>query len=198
MTKEEQEKEKQEAEQRKRWLVIEEKRKSREKYETKEMSGWMYVGPMLGLVVAAIAGIMIWLSGSSDVEWLWQIVGIAMAPLLILSFTSGIEDDWKISLAAKMELDSKKKEVDENGDYHPDFSFGGMALNGFKYQYGYLYTDKALYYWAYALAKFVAGLSSITFGIGAIILGFIWLGSISIAPDNNNYNFTDNYRYESK
>ena len=48
---------------RQHWLSIERSRKEREQYEIKEISGWMYVGPFVGLLVAGIAGVMIWLSG---------------------------------------------------------------------------------------------------------------------------------------
>lgn len=185
-TKEEQEKQKQEAERRKRWLAIEEKRKTRESYEVKEISGWMYFGPFLGLLVAIIAGIMIWLSGESEAGGLWWIVGIGIAPLMLLGFTSDIDDSWKASVAAKEELENKKgkPDSDSEGEDYFSSSFGSAerTLNGFKYKYDYIYTDSVLSHYFYVLTKFVSGFSTVAFALLAAVLLFIWLGSISIAP----------------
>src|SRR3989344_5677345 len=84
----EEQKKKEEEKTRQHWLSVEGNRKKREQYEIKEISGWMYFGPFIGLVVSVIAGIMIWLSGSGDAEGLWWIVGIGLAPLMLLGFTS--------------------------------------------------------------------------------------------------------------
>ena len=183
-TKEELEKQKQEAERRKRWLAIEEKRKTREAYEIKEISGWMYFGPFLGLLVTVIAGIMIWLLGSDEAGGLWWIVGIGLAPLMLLGFTSDVDDNWKASVAAKEELESKKDKHNSEDEDYLSSSFGSSerTLNGFKYKYDYIYTDSVISYWFYVLTKFVLGLSTIAFALITAVLLFMWLGSISIAP----------------
>jgi len=182
MTKEEQEKAKQKEEKKKHWLSIEAERKSREKYEMKEFSGWMYFGPCIGLIIAAVAGFLIWASGSENAGSLWWVVGISLAPLILLGFTSDFDDEWKVSCEAKYELQEKKGKRNFDDENPFNFEFGSYQLNGFNYKNGYIYTDSIFSYWLYTLAKFVSSLSSIIFGIGAIILGFMWLGSISIAP----------------
>lgn len=183
---EEERKKKDEEKTRQHWLSVEGNRKEREQYEIKEISGWMYFGPFIGLVVSVIAGIMIWLSGSGDAEGLWWIVGIGLAPLMLFGFTSDTDDKWKSSVAAKKEIqkDKKKPHDESEDDNYSSSSFGSneMTLNGFKYKYDYTYTDSAVSYWFYKLAKFVMGLSTIGFTILAAILLFMWLGSISIAP----------------
>ncbi|KKS44996.1 MAG: hypothetical protein UV10_C0036G0005 [Candidatus Azambacteria bacterium GW2011_GWA1_42_19] len=161
---------------RQHWLSIERSRKEREQYEIKEISGWMYVGPFVGLLVAGIAGVMIWLSGEGNAEGLWWVVGIGLAPLLLFGFTSDLDDKWKASVAAKREIE-KEKDISESDDYS-----SSMTINGFEYKYEYIYTDSAFTYWFYKFTKFVMGLSTIGFGILAAILLFMWLGSISIAP----------------
>ncbi len=168
------------------WLSVERNRKGREQFEIKEISGWMYVGPFIGLIVAAIAGLMIWLSGESDTAGLWWIVGIGLAPLILFGFTSAFDDTWKASIAAKREVESEKGKADsaDEDDNYSSSSFGGseMTLNGFKYKYDHIYTDSVFKYWFYKLTKFIMGLATVGFGILAAILLFIWLGSISIAP----------------
>lgn len=172
---------KEEEKTRQHWLSVERARKTREQYEIKEISGWMYFGPFLGMLVAAIAGLMIWLSGESDASTLWWIVGIGMAPLLLLGFTSSVDDSWKASVAAKEEL-GKEKQSDDGDFSFSDLGSSERTLNGHKYKYDYVYTDSTISYWLYNLTKFVLGLSTIGFGILAAILLFMWLGSISIAP----------------
>lgn len=182
----EEQKKKDEEKTRQHWLSVEGNRKEREQYEIKEISGWMYFGPFIGLVVSVIAGIMIWLSGSGEAEGLWWIVGIGLAPLMLFGFTSDTDDKWKASVAAKREIEKDKKKSDDESedDNYSSSSFGynEMTLNGFKYKHDYIYTDSAVSYWFYKLAKFVMGLSTICFTILAAILLFMWLGSISIAP----------------
>lgn len=169
---------------RQHWLKIERNRKEQEKYKTKEISGWMYFGPFLGMLVAAIAGLMIWLSGASDTSTLWWIVGIGMAPLMLLGFTSSVDGGWKASVAAKREVEEEAGRSKDD-DLFSDFDHSSTSdwmLNGYKYEPDYIYTDSAISYWFYNLTKFVMGLSTIGFGILAAILLFMWLGSISIAP----------------
>lgn len=182
----EEQKKKDEEKTRQHWLSVEGKRKEREQYEIKEISVWMYFGPLLGLVVSAIAGIMIWLSGSGDAEGLWWIVGIGLAPLMLFGFTSSTDDKWKASVAAKKEIEKDKKKLDDENedDNYSSSSFGSneMTLNGFKYKDGYTYTDSAVSYWFYKFAKFIMGFSTVGFAILAAVLLFMWLGSISIAP----------------
>src|SRR3989344_7583353 len=91
----EEQKKKDEEKTRQHWLLIERDRKEREQYEIKEISGWMYVGPFIGLLVAGIAGVMIWLSGEGTADGLWWVVGIGLAPLLLFGFTSDLDDKWK-------------------------------------------------------------------------------------------------------
>lgn len=165
---------------RQHWLIVERARKIRELYEIKEISTWMYLGPFLGMFVAAIAGLMIWLSGESDVSVLWWAVGIGVAPLMLLGFTSSVNDSWEASVVAKKELE-KTKNDDDNFSFS-DSRGNERVLNGHKYKYGYIYTDSTISYWLYNVTKLVMGLSTIGFGILASILLFMWLGSISIAP----------------
>jgi len=183
----EENKKKEEEKTRQRWLSIERNRKEREQYEIKEISGWMYFGPFIGLTVSVIAGLMIWLSGDGNAEGLWWVVGIGLAPLMLLGFTSDTDDSWKASIAAKKEIEKETKKSnteDEDNDDYSSSSFGSdeMTINGFKYKYGHIYTDRALSHWFYKLTKFVMGLSTIGFTILAAVLLFMWLGSISIAP----------------
>ncbi len=183
---------KQEEKMRQHWLSVETNRKEQEQYAMKEISGWMFVGPFMGLVVSAIAGIMILLSGESDVVGLWWIVGIGLAPLMLFGIISNIDDQWKASIAAKGELERKgatntNSEVrdfveDYGSNSSSDTSSTEMSANGFTYKYGYVYTDSFLSCWSYQLSKFVMGLSTIVFSILVAILLFMWLGSISIAP----------------
>jgi len=172
----EEQKKKDEEKTRQHWLLIERDRKEREQYEIKEISGWMYVGPFIGLLVAGIAGLMIWLSGEGNSEGLWWVVGIGLAPLLLFGFTSDLDDKWKASVAAKREIE-KEKDSSESDDYS-----SSMTMNGYQYKYEHIYTDSVLTYWFYKITKFIMGLSTIGFGILAVILLFVWLGSISIAP----------------
>lgn len=177
---------KEEEQTRQYWLTVERSRKEREKYEIKEAAGWIHVGPFIGLIVAAIAGLMLWLSGTGDTTGLWWIIGISMIPLILAGLTTSVDDDWKASVVAKKEIEKgqNKSGVDDNYNDYSLSSFGSteMTLNGFRYDYGHIYTDSALKYWFYKLAKFVMGLSTIGFGILAAILLFVWLGSVSIAP----------------
>jgi fatty acid desaturase len=163
------------------WLLIEHNRKARERYEVKKISSWMYIGTFLGLLVAGIAGLMIWLSGRSGTTELWWVAGIGLVPLMLLGFISNIDDDWKASMAAKREIE---KDITNSDDEYSRSNFGSskITLNGFEYQYDYIYIDSVFKYWFYKLAKFVMGLSTVIFSILAIVLLFIWLGSISIAP----------------
>lgn len=157
---------------RQHWLSVEGNRKEREKYEIKEISGWMYLGPVLGLVTIIIAGIMIWLSGGGDVGALWWVVGGGLVPLIFLGMASDIEDSWKASISAKLEIGSSTPTSDSDS----------WNVSGFKYNNGYIYTDNAISYWFYKLARFVVGLSTVIFSLLVAILLFVWLGSISIAP----------------
>lgn len=181
--------EKEKAEQEKirhHWLLVEKNRKTQEPFELKEISGWMMVGPIIGLLIAIISGIVIWLGDGGDSTFLWWILGISIAPLALFGVASQIEEDWKASLSAKKELWEKKETKktydefdDDSSSYTSSFTF---KLNGFEYKYGYIYTDSSLKSWFFKFAKFIVALSTILLGILAIILGFIWLGSISIAP----------------
>ena len=105
---------KQEEKTRQYWLSIERNRKQREQYEIKEISTWMYVGPFIGLVVAIIAGILIWLSGDSDTAYLWWIIGISIAPLLLFGVTSDMDDKWKVAVLAKREIEKERNKTDTN------------------------------------------------------------------------------------
>lgn len=157
---------------RQHWLSVEGNRKEREKYEIKEISGWMYLGPVLGFVAAVIAGIMIWLSSDGDVEVLWWVIGGGLVPIIFLGITSDIDDSWKASISAKLEIGSSTTAFDSNT----------WNVGDFKYNNGYIYTDSTVSYWFYNLARFVAGLSTVIFSILVAILLFMWFGSISIAP----------------
>lgn len=168
---------KEEEKTRQHWLLIERNRKEREQYEIKEISGWMYIGPLIGLLVASIALLMIWFSGEGNSEGLWWFVGIGLAPLLLFGFTSDLDDKWKASVAAKREVE-KEKDSFESDDYYQS----SITINGFVYKYEHIYTDSVLTCCFYKITKFIMGLSTIGFGILTAILLFIWLGSISIAP----------------
>ena len=174
---------KQEEKTRQHWLSIERNRKQREQYEIKEISTWMYIGPFIGLVVAIIAGILIWLSGDANNTYLWWIVGIGLAPLMLFGVTSDVDDKWKASLSAKREIEKEtdKSNIKNELDDYSDSSYG-MTINGFNYQHDHIYTDSGLINRFYKFTKFVMGLSTIVFSILCAVLLFIWLGSISIAP----------------
>lgn len=163
------------------WLSVEKSRTTREKYEIKEISGWMYVGAFLGLLMAVAAGLLIWASGADEAGGLWWFVGIGIAPLILFGIASTLDDDWKASVAAKEELHSADPRTDEDG-ISRDFSNHDRLLHGHRYKYDHLYTDSPIRYYLYILTKFILGLSTIAFGIGAAILLFMWLGTISIAP----------------
>ena len=169
---------------RQKWLSIERARKEHEKYEIKEAPSWMYIGPLMGLIVSVIAGLIIWLSGDGNETILWWIVGIGLVPLLLLGITSDIDESWKASVVAKRELEEEKSNSrDENEEDFDLFDDSDeITLNGFKYQEGYVYTDSTLSYWIYKLTKFVMGVSTIIFAVLAASLLFMWLGSVSIAP----------------
>lgn len=170
---------------RQHWLKVERNRKEQEKYKIKEISGWMYFGPFLGLLVAVIAGLMIWLSGESNTSTLWWLVGVGVAPLMLLGLTSSVDGGWKASIAAKREMEEETGKPKEDYDFLSDFDYSSTndwILNGYKYEPDYIYTDSAVSYWLYKLTKFVLGLSTIAFGILSAVLLFVWLGSISIAP----------------
>lgn len=175
---------KQEEKIRQHWLSIERNRKQREQYEIKEISTWMYVGPFIGLVVAIIAGILIWLSGDSDTAYLWWIIGISLAPLMLFGVTSDVDDKWKASVSAKREIEKERNKTDTNDEFndYSDSNSYATTINGFNYQHDYVYTDSALMNGFYKFTKFVMGFSTIVFSILGAILLFIWLGSISIAP----------------
>jgi len=115
---------------------------------------------------------MIWLSEETSVDVLWWVVAGGLTPVLFLGLTTGIDDSWKASVSAKL----------ENGKGLPDFGSDAWNISGFEYRNGYIYTDSAISYWFYKLNKFIAGLSTVIFGILVAVLLFMWLGSISIAP----------------
>ncbi len=108
MTKEE--RERNEAEQKKRWLPIEKARQKREAYEIKEISGWMYWGAFLGFLIAAFGGFMIWVSGVDNANHgMWWLVGLGIAPLILLGIASDLDEQWKASISAKVELEKEKE-----------------------------------------------------------------------------------------
>lgn len=181
LTSTEQLEKKQEEKAHKRLVEIERARKVREAYEIREISLWMYWGPFLGLLVAAIAGLMIWLSGDSDPTWLWWIMGISIAPLIFFGIASDVDTHWKASVKAKEELHPADPTEDEDG-ISRDFTSYDRLLNGYRYKHDYVYTDSAIKYRLYQFSKVISGLSTIVFAVLAAILLFIWLGSISIAP----------------
>ncbi|MFZ2414627.1 MAG: hypothetical protein WAW33_01305, partial [Minisyncoccia bacterium] len=76
------------------WLAVEEKRKTKEAYAIKEISGWMYFGPVLGFIVAIIVGVIIWLSQDNSSN-LWWIVCTGLAPIMLYGFASIVEENWK-------------------------------------------------------------------------------------------------------
>lgn len=163
---------------RQHWLSIERNRKAREVYEIREISGWMYTGALLGMLMAIVAGLMIWASGTANAGDLWWFVGIGLAPLMLLGFASDLDTSWKASVSAKTELEAANPKTDTDGH----FNYQTYSLNGNRYKNDYLYTDSSIFYWLYVVTKFVLGLTTIVFGIGAAILLFMWLGTISVAP----------------
>ena len=164
--------------------IVEKNRKKREIYEIEEISGWMYFGPFLGLLAAIIAGIMIWISGASNTEELWWILGIGITPLMLFGFATEIDDAWKASVIAKEKIkeESNESNLDDDDSSFSNFDSEERTLNGFKYKYNHVYMDSTVSYWLYKLTKFVMGLSTIIFTLLAAVLLFMWLGSISIAP----------------
>lgn len=161
---------------RQRWLSIERRRTAREVYEVGEISGWMYIGAGLGILMAIACGFLLWI-GETEID-LWWFIGIGIVPTILFGIASELDTSWKASMSAKAEIESANHKTDESGD----FSYQSYSLNGNRYKNGYLYTDSFFYYWIYVLTKFVMGLSTVLFGIGAVILLFMWLGTISIAP----------------
>lgn len=160
-------------------LKVERERNAREKYEIKEFSGWMYIGPTLGLIVACISGFMIWVSGEGvDTTNLWWVTGIAFVPVMLFGFGSDVEKEWEYSYLIK-------KDVEREKDIQPDWgNFDSLdySANGYSYKNGYIYTDSWFSYWIYKLSKIVAVLSTIILSVCVSILLFMWLGTITIAP----------------
>lgn len=166
----------------KRLVETERARKAQERYAVREMGLWMMWGPFLGLLVACVAGLMIWLSGgAADSAWLWWIAGISVTPLILSGIASDLDTEWKAAVKVKEELHTADPREDENG-VSKDFGNYDRLLHGYRYQYDHLYTDSLVKYRLYQFSKFISGLSIIIFAILAAILLFIWLGSISIAP----------------
>lgn len=161
------------------WLRVERSRKEREKYEMKPMSVWLSLTPLAGIIIAIIAGVIIWISGDANTESLWQVVGVSLSPLLLLGITGEIEKSWKASLRAKEKI-HEQKFGDLSSTYDDYSSF--MTLNDLKYKYEYLYTDNRISYWFYQITKFILGALTLALGLLLVILIFGWLGSISIAP----------------
>src|SRR3989344_3450916 len=158
----------------KRWLTIERARKKREIYETKEISWWMYVGPIIGLIAAIIAGLLIKVL---DVEnnTVWWFVGVGITPLLFCGVASKIKEGWTTSIIAKEKLREERGKDDTSNS----IGYNSYLINGFEYKDDYLYTDDFISYWVYKLTKFVLGFSTIAFGLITAVLLFIWSGSIA-------------------
>lgn len=164
----------------------ESRRKQKERFEVKEMALWMYIGPIIGFIIAVIAGIMIWAAGDNDdVTWLWWIGGIAITPVMLTGFASQLSDQWQLVLEVKEELHADKKNHTLN-DFtvsEGDLLFYGLRnLGGYAYKFEHLYTDSKALFLLYSFTKSVNSLSSVVFVILLALLLFMWLGSISIAP----------------
>lgn len=168
--------EKAERQKREKWLEIEKNRTEREKYEIAPMSGWFYLGPFLGMVLAALCLLVMWLGEADSLLWL---AVVCISPLIFMGFASEAEDDWKYSLEIKKDLDKDKGVYIKN-------QFSGLdnlfIANEQEYKHGFIYTDSYFKFVLSKLSKIIAVFSTILFLIGLVILLFVWLGTVSIAP----------------
>ncbi len=142
-------------------MMAEEKdRKEIEKYKVKKIGKW-FIAPLLAFFIFGIWFVWDW-HANGQINWyLFWIVALCLVPL----FATDVETKWGKRLQCKREL-FKSDEKYSTSRYSSD----------------YIYTDEPQEYYLYKTAKIISVLMSVLEILGVIFIGFIWLGSISIAP----------------
>jgi len=142
-------------------------RKKVEAYKIKKMGSWILLPIILSFIVAIISGIMAygdnWNGGGEETFF-----GIAFGYLFLWFFTLYIEEKWEKRLSCKITIKNEKELP-----YEYDFNYP---------EPDYIYTDSHIAFYYYNLIKIISVIISVVFIIGLILLGFMWLGSITIAP----------------
>lgn len=155
-------------------FAAERARTTREKYEIKEISGWMYIGPSLGLVAGVIIALIMYMSHTNlTSEHLW-FFGLVAAPLVAIAIASEINGEWEATLSAKYELSHQLK---PDGSY-----FSELQQPYYDYKFDYIYTDSLFSSVGYQFAKICSVIYTLAVGVAIAILLFLWLGTISVAP----------------
>jgi len=160
----------------KHWLKIERGRKQKEKYEIREIPGWMYWGIFVPFLGAIGLGLINFFTDKDTTTW-W-IVGFLALPSILFGFASEIQESWNASVKGKLEVDIERN---INTDWNESFG-NSYKVNGQTYRNGYVYIDGVFDYWVYLLTKIVACIATLMLGAVSAILLFMWLGSITVAP----------------
>ncbi len=136
-------------------------RKEPEKYSTKE-PGLNAVLPGLGLFIAIIYFLYLAFTHQEIDSFTWSCLGIFGIPFIMWGITS--EDG----------IMKAKAEAYRRNPKHP--------LVEHDYESGYFYTNSIFKLRILQIVKAYLVVMNVVFLGGLVILGFIWLGSISIAP----------------
>ncbi len=140
----------------------EKNRKSIEEYNTKKFNWKWFIIPLIFSIILSIYCLI----AKDSNQYL---VGFIVISIFSAIFISDSDDKWEKRLACKAEIfESEKKQA----------HISGLS----DYKHGYLYTDSIGKFYLYAVAKLFFHLASILGVIGIVIIFFLWLGSITIAP----------------
>ncbi len=157
-----------------RYLAVERTRTAREKHQIKEISGWMYVGPGLGVVAAVVVGLIMWIDHAQPNSVSYWFFGIALAPLILLIAAGDIKEKWEAACSAKYELSEQLEPYASN--------VNGRGQPNYDYKFDCIYTDSLFSFVVYQFAKICSAIYTLAALVAIAILLFLWLGTISIAP----------------
>lgn len=151
-----------EKEQEEKIIKKEKSRNQLEKYKISEIGGWVF----WLLIPFVIGGVYIAIDFFSNDYINWYILFFFGLTVASMSILFDLDEKWRKGLQCKAKISDE-----EDYRFHPD-----------RYLYGYFYTDSPLEFYAYKLSKIITYLITIVMFVAIVILLFIWLGSISIAP----------------
>lgn len=149
-------------------LNKERKRTEIEKYSSgKPKFLWHYSSYILGFLIGA--AYLVYAFFSKDFSWP---ILIALAiPVGLGSFLFYLVEEWEKRFEAKVQVSQEKKNKEDESD---------SLYN--KYDSTKYYTDSTLEYYAFVLSKTFLSILTILLLLGLAVLGFMWFGTISIAP----------------
>jgi hypothetical protein len=142
---------------------IERHRTQRERFDVRPIAGWMWVGPVVALLIGVFGLLALYATAGEDRDiglWVWTSGSLALT-LVSMSLAGSLEQRWQLASAVKLELGTQDR---------------------FAYDASRLYTDSVVRFVLYRCVKVIAVTMTLVFYAALAVGAFIWLGSISIAP----------------